>query len=80
MWDCKSGALTQVDWDPRSLEEGDVVGLLITASEGELIIFRNGKAVCAGPRGIPVACELYPVVDLLGAARAVRWLPDATPP
>ncbi|CAK9051372.1 NHR domain-containing protein [Durusdinium trenchii] len=81
MWDCKSGTLTQVDWDPRSLREGDSVGLLVTASEGELIIFRNGTAVCAGPRGIPVASrELYPVVDLLGAARAVRWMPEALPP
>eukprot|EP00435_Cladocopium_sp_Y103_P028366 s1320_g7.t1 len=71
MWDCKSGALTQVDWDPRSLAEGDVVGLLVTASEGELLIFRNGSAVCAGPRGIPVTSrKLYAVVDLLGAARA----------
>lgn len=81
MWDCKSGTLTQVDWDPRSLAEGDVVGLLVTASEGELLIFRNGSAVCAGPRGIPVTSrKLYAVVDLLGAARAVRWMPQASPP
>eukprot|EP00434_Breviolum_minutum_P014872 symbB.v1.2.013111.t1/scaffold921.1/size152096/7 len=71
MWDCESGTLTQVDWDPRSLAEGDVVGLLVTASEGELLIFRNGTAVAAGPRGIPInSRELYAVVDLLGAARA----------
>lgn len=38
----RGGTLTQVDWDPRSLREGDSVGLLVTASEGELIIFRNG--------------------------------------
>lgn len=31
-----------MDWDPRSLAEGDVLGLLVTASEGELLIFRNG--------------------------------------
>lgn len=45
MFDCLCNTLTQVDWDPRSLREGDVVGLLITASEGELIIFRNGSLV-----------------------------------
>eukprot|EP00439_Symbiodinium_sp_Y106_P073664 s2761_g13.t3 len=80
MWDCKSASLTQVGWDPRSLAEGDIIGVLVTAREGELIVFRNGTAVCAGPRSIPVDAELYAVVDLLGAARAVRWVRDAQPP
>ena len=39
----------QVDWDPRSLAEGDVVGLLVTASEGELLIFRNGFSAALKP-------------------------------
>ena len=43
------GTLTQVDWDPRSLAEGDVVGLLVTASEGELLIFRNGFSAALKP-------------------------------
>ncbi|CAE7470379.1 unnamed protein product [Symbiodinium sp. CCMP2456] len=80
MWDCKSASLTQLGWDPRSLVEGDIIGVLVTAREGELIVFRNGTAVCAGPRSIPVDEELYAVVDLLGAARAVRWVCDAQPP
>ncbi|CAE7029568.1 unnamed protein product [Symbiodinium sp. CCMP2592] len=80
MWDCKSASLKQVGWDPRSLAEGDIIGVLITAREGELIVFRNGTAVCAGPRSIPVDAELYAVVDLLGAARAVRWVRDAQAP
>ncbi|CAE7032023.1 Neurl4 [Symbiodinium natans] len=80
MWDCKSASLTQVGWDPRSLMEGDIIGVLVTAKEGELIVFRNGTAVCAGPRSIPRDVELYAVVDLLGAARAVRWVCDASPP
>merc|ERR1712224_1163712 len=81
MWDASASALTQVDWDPRSLQEGDIIGVLVTVSEGELILFCNGTACCAGPRSIPVTTrDLYPVVDLLGAARAVRWRPEATPP
>jgi hypothetical protein len=82
MWDPKEGALFQVDWDPRTLQSGDIVGILITQSEGELLVFRNGDAICPGPRGIPVTGgePLYAVVDLLGAARAVRWRPGAVPP
>lgn len=81
MWDALDGTLSQVDWDPRSLQQGDVVGVLVTLSEGELLIFRNGVACCPGPRGIPVRdCQLYAVVDLLGAARSVKWRRDATMP
>ncbi|CAE8586723.1 unnamed protein product [Polarella glacialis] len=81
MWDASTGTLCQVGWDPRSLEEGDVIGVLVTAAQGELLVFRNGVACCAGPRAIPVASRaIYPVVDLLGAARAVRWVSGAEPP
>lgn len=74
LWDACLGELSSVDWDPRCLRGGDTVGVLVTRSEGELLIFRNGVACCPGPRGIPVGlCPLYAVVDLLGAARAVRW-------
>lgn len=44
MWDAATGMLSPVGWDPRSLEAGDVVGVLVTSHEGELIVFRNGKA------------------------------------
>eukprot|EP00933_Yihiella_yeosuensis_P020193 TRINITY_DN16251_c0_g1_i1.p1 TRINITY_DN16251_c0_g1~~TRINITY_DN16251_c0_g1_i1.p1 ORF type:complete len:841 (-),score=179.84 TRINITY_DN16251_c0_g1_i1:208-2619(-) len=81
MWDATANTLCQVGWDPRTLAKGDVVGVLITAAEGELIVFRNGVACCPGPRAIPVTSKnIYPVVDLLGHARAVRWLPDAEAP
>lgn len=81
LWDAATGGLSRVDWDPRSLAAGDVVGVLVTASEGELLVFHNGVACCPGPRGIPVgAMPLYPVVDLLGAAQAVRWRAGARPP
>ncbi|CAE7876372.1 unnamed protein product [Symbiodinium necroappetens] len=48
MWDCKSASLTQVGWDPRSLVEGDIIGVLVTAREGELIVFRNGCRASEG--------------------------------
>merc|ERR1711957_590104 len=81
MWDAESCTLSMIDWDPRSLKQGDVVGVLITLSEGELIVFQNGVACCPGPRGIPAATKpLFAVVDLLGAARAVRWRVGALPP
>lgn len=81
MWDAATELLCRVDWDPRSLEVGDSIGVLVTASEGELLIFHNGVACCPGPRGIPVASTpLYAVVDLLGHARSVRWRVGATAP
>lgn len=82
MWDAASGgALSQIDWDPRTLNKGDVVGVLVTANQGELLVFRNHVACCPGPRAIPVGKKpLYAVVDLLGSARAVRWHTDAEPP
>merc|ERR1712050_205891 len=70
MWDAGSGVLSNVEWDPRCLQVGDRVGVLVTNSEGELLVFRNGVACCPGPRGIPVSdAPLYAVVDLLGHAR-----------
>lgn len=81
MWDPGAHTLSPVDWDPRSLDVGDRVGVLVTLSEGELLVFHNGVACCPGPRGIPVSSEpLYAIVDLLGAARATRWVEDAVPP
>jgi len=81
MWDPEATMLSQVEWDPRTLCEGDVIGVLITSSEGELLIFRNGDACCPGPRGIPVgSTPLFAVVDILGAARAIRWRTCVEPP
>jgi hypothetical protein len=82
LWDAKTGGLSRVDWDPRCLAAGDLIGVLVTLAEGELLVFHNGAACCPGPRGIPVepGCALYAVVDLLGAARAVQWRPKAQPP
>eukprot|EP00929_Paragymnodinium_shiwhaense_P096502 TRINITY_DN58107_c0_g3_i3.p1 TRINITY_DN58107_c0_g3~~TRINITY_DN58107_c0_g3_i3.p1 ORF type:complete len:1044 (-),score=101.90 TRINITY_DN58107_c0_g3_i3:44-3175(-) len=81
MWDATTGELTSISWDPRCLVEGDTVGVLVTKAEGEMIVFRNGVPCCPGPRGIPVGlCPLFAVVDLLGAARAVSWRPNATAP
>jgi len=82
LWDAKTGGLSRVDWDPRCLVPGDLIGVLVTLAEGELLVFHNGAACCPGPRGIPVdpGCALYAVVDLLGAARAVQWRPKAQPP
>jgi hypothetical protein len=82
IWDASTGGLSRVDWDPRTLAPGDIVGVLVTMAEGELLVFHNGVACCPGPRGIPVdaSCPLFAVVDLLGSARAVRWRPKAEPP
>jgi len=81
LWDATAGMLCSVDWDPRCLEPGDTVGVLVTRSEGELLVFHNGVACCPGPRGIPVGlCPLFAVVDLLGSARAVRWRVGVAPP
>jgi len=81
MWDSVTSALRDAQWDPRTLQAGDVVGVLVTVNAGELLVFRNGVACCPGPRGIPVGKRpLYAAVDLLGAARAIRWHPDAEPP
>jgi len=81
MWDPATSTLSQVGWDPRSLRQGDTLGVLVTLSEGELLIFQNGVACCPGPRGIPVSTRpLFAVVDLLGAARSVRWRAGAEPP
>lgn len=81
MWDAQMGVLSAVDWDPRCLVERDIIGVLVTLSEGELLVFHNGMACCPGPRGIPVSSEpLFAVVDLLGAARAVRWVVGAVAP
>jgi len=81
MWDPEATMLSQVEWDPRALCEGDVIGVLVTLSEGELLIFRNGVACCPGPRGIPVGSKpLFAVIDLLGFARAIRWRTSVEPP
>jgi len=81
MWDATKAELGDVDWDPRCLREGDTVGVLVTLSECELLVFHNGVACCPGPRGIPVhSGPMFAVVDLLGAGRAVRWRVGAKPP
>lgn len=80
MWDPVTCSLSPVSWDPRTLEVGDVVGVMVTLSEGELLVFHNGVACCPGPRGIPVTAKpLFAAVDLLGSARAVRWRERSAP-
>merc|ERR1712079_413212 len=80
MWDAATSNLSTISWDPRCLKEGDTIGVLVTRLEGELLVFHNGRACCPGPRGIPIGdSPLFAVVDLLGAARAVRWRAGAEP-
>jgi len=90
MWDPAQDAMQTVDWDPSALKIGDRVGVLVTRTHGEMLVFLNGEPQVSGPRGIPVTAAdakdgeppkpLYALVDLLGNARAVSFLPGAEPP
>merc|ERR1719240_684856 len=68
----------------ETLEVPAHVGFLVT-TEGEILVFINGKQKAWLDAGIPVPTRterrhLLPVVDVFSATKAVRFINGAEPP
>ncbi|KAF4680589.1 hypothetical protein FOZ60_013235 [Perkinsus olseni] len=69
------------EWNPSTLKPGDTVGLSVTTKGQMILVVNDGKQFILGPAEIPVdEIEMYPVADLLGAARAISLNVGAQPP
>ena len=62
-----------IDWQPKCLKLGDIVGARVTKG-GQLDIYINNVFTVSGPKGIPVHMPLYAAVGLMGATKSVRIL------
>eukprot|EP00747_Dinoflagellata_sp_TGD_P190791 gnl/TRDRNA2_/TRDRNA2_53160_c0_seq1.p1 gnl/TRDRNA2_/TRDRNA2_53160_c0~~gnl/TRDRNA2_/TRDRNA2_53160_c0_seq1.p1 ORF type:complete len:541 (+),score=69.26 gnl/TRDRNA2_/TRDRNA2_53160_c0_seq1:172-1623(+) len=78
-------------WDTSNLEVGDIVGLLVTCKDADIVVYVNGKQVFrmetslaeelrGGLGDTSVKWGLFPVIDLHGFVSAVTLLPRAQPP
>lgn len=82
--DCKRWRRTP--WNPSELQEGDIVGILVTNDTADMVVYVNGEQKCRFPTFLSQEeaeegkRTLYPVVDLCGAVCAVSLQPRSAPP
>jgi len=76
---CSAGTKRQLGWS-TPVGEGVRVGLLATTFGG-LVVFVNGqREVMIPDAGVPVACEMFPVIEVYNHIRSVRLVPGSKPP
>jgi len=78
------GVWRRTGWDPRDLQQGDIVGLFIPP-DGDIVVFVNDMQVLRvktslGRAQVGQRQPLYPVVDLHGRVAAVTLLLGKAPP
>jgi len=73
------GDFEDIGWNPKTLKAGDRLGALVIYPAGDLVLLVNGGVVAEGPSGVPRA-PLFGVVDLIGAANAVRIVSNPSLP
>lgn len=70
--------MVATSWQPKDLQKGDVVGLLL--KEHAMCVFVNARLVAEVRCNIPQGVPLYAFVDILGTASSVSIRPGAAPP
>mmetsp|Transcript_7398 Transcript_7398/g.16720 ORF Transcript_7398/g.16720 Transcript_7398/m.16720 type:complete len:485 (+) Transcript_7398:122-1576(+) len=68
-----------ISWQPKDLQVGDRVGLLVNG-HGEAWVVQNDRRVCKPPCRIPPDRPLYPLIDLLGNTTGISLVLGAQPP
>eukprot|EP00929_Paragymnodinium_shiwhaense_P037656 TRINITY_DN20020_c0_g1_i4.p1 TRINITY_DN20020_c0_g1~~TRINITY_DN20020_c0_g1_i4.p1 ORF type:complete len:2497 (+),score=567.91 TRINITY_DN20020_c0_g1_i4:1495-8985(+) len=77
MWDGANQSFEQISWNPKDLQEGDRVGIMVDAASGDMSIYVNGIWRDRGPTGLPCHKPLYAAIDLLGSTEAISYIPHA---